>query len=109
MANEAAAGRGLRVLAPPDLTDFLCDYYLEAEGCWYFFPTDRIKIPAEQWHLHKFAIAVAKSGQLNFAYDFRDDELKMHEYLAAFSLYSLGRLDQAKAAMDEFQRKYPPQ
>jgi TolA-binding protein len=106
-ANEAAAEHGLRSYASVDCANFLSDYYLEAEGCWYFFPMDSIEIPEEHWHLRKFAIAVSKSGRLSFAYDFRDDAPKMQAYLEALSLYSLGKLSEAKSAFDAFQKRYP--
>lgn len=107
LANEAASEHGLKHIAPPDFKNFLSDYYLEAEGCWLFFPNDFIEVPKEHWHLHKFAVAVSKSGHVSTVYDFRENKQKMQEYLEAFSLYSLGRIEQSRAAMNAFQRKYP--
>ena len=106
-ANEVAADQGLRKLASPDNTNFLSDYYLEAEGCWYFFPIEGVTIPLECWHLRGFAVAVSKAGMVSTVYDFRDNEQKMREYLEAFSLYSLGKKDEAKTAMAAFLSKYP--
>jgi hypothetical protein len=106
LANDAAAEDGLRDFAPPDCTDFLSDYHLEAEGCWYFFPMDGLEIPPEAWHLHKLAIAISKSGELRFVADFRDNEQQMQDYLELLSLHLLGREVESRVALEIWHKKY---
>lgn len=107
LANEAAAEHGSKHFAPRNVPNFLSDCYLEAEGCWIFFPMASIDAPETHWHLHKFAVAVSKSGEVRIVYDFRENAQKMQAYLEVISLHSLGRMAQSRAAMDAFQRQYP--
>jgi len=96
----------MRRLLPPDCTNFLSEYHMEAEGCWYFFPREDVEIPPERWTLRGLGIAIFKSGDCRLAYDFRPNEQKMQEYLEIMSLFALNRVEEARAAHDVFHAKW---
>jgi hypothetical protein len=92
---------------------------LEAEGCWIFFMRDELvkDIKAAYIELLKKhdgmmglfgCYAISKTGSIcRYVYDFRNNGQKMRDYLEIFSLYALGKEKESRAALADFDRKYP--
>jgi hypothetical protein len=105
VASQAAKSE-LGQFAPVNMTDVLSDFYMEAEGCWFFFGSDEIVIPKDKGIVASGVYAVTRTGALSYVYDFRENEEQMRAYLEMFSLYSLGRREEAHAAWSAFKEKY---
>src|ERR1700761_3359494 len=85
-AHERAA-RTLAGYLPDGESEYLSEEVLEAEGCWLFFKSEKIRFPEKDGFWPTWAYAVSKSGEVHQVYDFRESATKMREYLAALSLH----------------------
>lgn len=105
VANEAAREEIKRYLSD-GVVECLSDQYIEAEGCWFFFVSEKIELPTENGSLIFRAFAVTKAGEVSCVYDLRPNDQQMRDYVEFFSLTSLGKDAQSKRAWADFSRKY---
>lgn len=66
----------------------ISDYFLEADGCWFFFRKENVDIPAE-YAFKDGAYAVSKKGNVRLIATFRRDSEELFEYLRKMSEYFL--------------------
>ncbi len=105
LASEAARSE-FGVHSSSDKRELLSDFHMEAEGCWFFFKADDTLPPRGTGMLASGVYAVSKSGVTSCVYDFRDNVQQMRDYVEMFSLYSLGKREEANAAWRLFKTRY---
>ncbi len=104
------ARQGFTLFDGLPVSTMLNEEFLEAQGCWIFFISDEAltRLGDLRSPLFFTAYAVAKSGDpVGFVYDFRATPEKMNDYLELWSMYALGKREEANRGMDVFIQKYP--
>ncbi len=106
---ESMATAEVGQLLSPVPPDVLSSFHMEAEGCWFFFLNERLRTSVERpGTLVSVVYAVAKVGErTGFVYDFRPNMQQMQDYIDVWSLYALGKQEEARAAFQAFSKRYP--
>lgn len=107
-AAENMAEEQLRQFAQIGASSVLSNFYIAADGCWFFFANENIKLPRrDSGKLVFTAYAVSQAGQKALVYDFRSNMNQMMDYVAAWSLHARGKHEECKVAIEQFMKNYP--
>jgi hypothetical protein len=104
------ACQGFTLFDGLSVSAMLNDEFLEAQGCWIFFISDDAltRLGNLRGPFFCTAYAIAKSGDpVGLICDFRATPGKMNDYLELWSMYALGKREEANRALEVFMQKYP--